>query len=82
MEEFKDVWAQALAVENIRGRLSDFCIEPMAIVELKCFQAIEIIKEILEDDTLKDVDCFLKIEEIICCLEDLGLSCGTRHNFG
>ena len=40
------------------------------------------IKEIIEDDTLDDPECFMKIEEIVCVLEEVGSSGGIRHDFG
>ena len=52
------------------------------LVELKCYEALRKIKEILEDDTLSDKECFLKIEEIVCILEELGSDAGNRHDFG
>ena len=82
MEAYRDILAQTLAAEAVRGRLSDLPAEPEVLVEMKCFQAIRRIQEILQDETLNDRECFLRIEEIVCCLEDLGLSCGIRHDFG
>ena len=52
-----------------------------SVVELQCFQAIQKIKAVLEDDSLEDPECFQKIEEIICVLEGLGTKCGRRHDF-
>ncbi len=52
------------------------------MVELKCYQALQKIKSILEDDTLLDKECFCKIEEIVCALEELGSGAGNRHDFG
>ena len=40
------------------------------------------IQEIVADETLSDQECFGKIEAIVSLLEDLGLSCGGRHDFG
>ena len=52
------------------------------LVELRCYEALRKIKEILEDHTLSDKDCFLKIEEIVNVFEDLGSGAGDRHDFG
>lgn len=51
-------------------------------VEMECFHALAKIKSILEDDSLRDEECFEQIEEIICIFEDLGSGCGNRHDFG
>lgn len=40
------------------------------------------IRDILADDSLSDAECFARIEAIVALLEDLGISCGGRHDFG
>ena len=45
-------------------------------------RALHKIQEILSDDTLDDPACFHRIEAIVSLLEDMGLSCGGRHDFG
>ena len=45
-------------------------------------RALRNIQEILGDDTLDDPKCFHRIEAIVSLLEDMGLSCGGRHDFG
>ena len=40
------------------------------------------IKQILNDDTLTDQECFIKIKEIICIFEKLDCQLGSRHDFG
>ena len=39
-------------------------------------------RDILEDDSLSDERCFQKIEAVVTLLEELGISCGGRHDFG
>lgn len=56
--------------------------EISAIVESQCYQALSKIQGILQDDTLNDSECFLKIEEIVSVFEELGSHCGNRHDFG
>ena len=45
-------------------------------------RALRSIQEILAGDTLDDPECFHRIEAIVSLLEDMGLSCGGRHDFG
>ena len=45
-------------------------------------RALRKIQEILSDDTLDDPACFHRIEAIVSLLEDMGLSCGGRHDLG
>lgn len=61
---------------NWDGEISD-----AELLELKCYQAIEHIKKVIEDEKLSDRDCFARIEEIVCILEELGTDGGTRHDF-
>lgn len=48
----------------------------------KCYEALEKIKRIIEDDSLDDAECFYKIEKIVCVFEALGSNGGNRHDFG
>ena len=56
--------------------------DPTAIIQDRCYQVLCRIKGILEDETLEDPQCFLKIEEIVCALEEIGSDAGLRHDFG
>lgn len=40
------------------------------------------IQDILADETLSDETCFAKIEAVVSLLEELGIRCGSRHDFG
>ena len=44
-------------------------------------RALNRIKGYIQDDSLSDPECFRKIEQVICTLEDLGSSGGGRHDF-
>ena len=52
-----------------------------AFVEGLCYKTLMKIKVILEDDRLDDRDCFMKIEEIVCTFEELGIGIEYRHDF-
>lgn len=51
-------------------------------VEARCFTLLWKIKEVIDDDSLDDPECFQKIEAIIQLLEDAGSGGGLRHDFG
>ena len=51
-------------------------------LENRCFEVLGRIREILADDTLDDPECFQRIEQIVCELENIGVDCGSRHDFG
>ena len=57
-------------------------VDGTKIVQDQCYRALCRIKEILEDDSIEDPECFWRIEEIVMVLEGLGLDAGSRHDFG
>lgn len=79
MELYDDILYQALLHEM---QVLHNCEEIKIVLESKCYQALYKIQRILKDDSLKDSECFLKIEEIVSVFEDLGSHCGNRHDFG
>lgn len=48
---------------------------------LRCCAALEKIKAAVDNDSLDDKECFVKIEEIVRTFEALGSPC-SRHDFG
>ena len=66
--------------EMLCNLLRDQCVEVyipqlsdvQKLLETDCYRALKKIKDIIEDETLDDETCFLKIEEIICAFEALG----------
>ncbi len=51
------------------------------IIDSESYKVLEQIKQIMDDDSLIDKDCFLKIEAILCVLEQNNIFC-SRHDFG
>lgn len=45
--------------------------------------AIELkkIKAIIDDGSVNDDECFMKIEEIICLFKEIEIDGGNRHDF-
>ena len=52
------------------------------MMEMKCYQALQAIKRILEEDELDDEECFDRIEKIVSVFEALGSGIYDRHDFG
>lgn len=82
MELFKEILAHALTTGEIRVSISCDTPDLSKLVESTSYKALQKIKAIIKDDSLEDSECFMKIEQIICILEDMGISCGNRHDFG
>ena len=82
MELYKEILAHALAYGEVKVTFENPNMDIPQIVEGQCYQALQKIKAIIADDSLEDDVCFLKIEEIVCVLEEIGSSGGGRHDFG
>ena len=80
MELYKELLLQILSEENMQISFNNLNVNEL--LESVCYRALCRIKEIIEDDTLDDPECFMKIEEIVCVLEEVGSSGGIRHDFG
>ncbi len=80
MELYKELLLQILSEENMQISFNNLNVNEL--LESVCYRTLCRIKEIIEDDTLDDPECFMKIEEIVCVLEEVGSSGGIRHDFG
>lgn len=81
MELYQQMFAEALTKGKIQVT---FEISESAFTELmekQCYRALEKIRDILADAHLSDEDCFERIEEIVCAIEEIGGTCGSRHDF-
>ena len=82
MELYKEILAHALMYGEVKISFSGKNGDISKIVEGECYKTLERIIAIIKDDTLEDNECFLKIEEIVCAFEKIGVDCGHRHDFG
>ena len=62
----------ALSKEKMRIIFPDLEINAKEIIETESYKALQKIKEIIQDSSLDDKECFMKIEEIVCIFEALG----------
>ena len=82
MNLYAEILSYYLSRENAEIVFPNLQFDAKEIIELQCYQALQKIKNILDDDTLDDAECFFKIEEIICAFEEMGSHGGNRHDFG
>lgn len=82
MELYKEILVKIRENRKIEVAFSNLSINAIEIVELESYKALQKIKEVIQDDSLNDKECFMKIEEIICLFEELGSGGGNRHDFG
>lgn len=81
MELYVEILARYLSKKDAQIVFPDLQLNAKEIVEQKCYQALCRIKDVIQDDTLEDAECFMQIEEIICALEEIGSDGGNRHEF-
>lgn len=80
MELWQEIFCTLLQNEQIKIQFSDK-IDIEKLFHDACYQALQKIKRIIEDETLDDPSCFMKVEGIIRTLEALGSNGGFRHDF-
>ena len=81
MELYRDLLIKLLENEEIKIEFPNLNVSPSELIEMRCYNALKEIKAIIEDDRYSDKECFMKIEKIVCLLEDLGSDGGLRHDF-
>ena len=81
MKMYEQILVNALENETVQVVFPNVKLNPTEIVQLNCYQAIEKIRDVLQNEDLEDVDCFMRIEEIVNTLEDLGVDVDGRHDF-
>lgn len=80
MELWRELLISGLQNENFKpDRIDDKTLKE--IVEGRSYQVLLKIKRTVVDESLSDRDCFIKIEKIICVLEENKILC-DRHDFG
>ena len=82
MELYREILTKALMYGQVRVTFENPGMDVSKIIESTCYQALEKIKAIIDDDSLDDPSCFMKIEEIVNTLEEIGSTGGFRHDFG
>lgn len=82
MELYRDMLCRILETEEFEILLPKWNMKVEEMMEMKCYQALQAIKRILEEDELEDEECFDRIEKIISVFETLGSGIYDRHDFG
>ena len=79
---YKEILAHALTYGQIQIVFPNQDTDILKLTENICYQTLQRIKGIIEDDSLDDKECFAKIEQIISALENIGCVALGRHDFG
>lgn len=81
MDLYKELLTSVLSRSAAQVKFPDVTINPSEIVEGECYQILQEIKDILENETLEDSECFLQIECIMQVMESRGITIANRHDF-
>ena len=81
MNLYLNLLRELLESENVEITFPNLKVNVEQAIESRCYMLLKNIKQIIDDDSLTDKECFQKIEEIICVFEEIGLGGGTRHDF-
>ena len=81
MELYQAVLCQILKEQPMEITFPNLQLDLNKVIEGRCYQALCQIKSVLANGASDDAECFAKIEEIVCLLEDLGIDVGNRHDF-
>lgn len=82
MELFQEILIKVFEKQEITVLFPNLKINAVETVEIESYKALQKIKAIVENNSLSDKECFMRIEEIVCVLEDIGSDGGSRHDFG
>ncbi len=81
MDLYKELLTSVLSRSAVQVKFPDVTINPSEIVEGECYQILQEIKDILENEALEDSECFLRIESIMQIMESRGITIANRHDF-
>lgn len=77
----EELAAQAIGLEAMRYLKQEETVKRIAAeADSKAMRALEGIRQILNDDSLDDPECFQRIQSILAALEDAGIFT-TRHDW-
>lgn len=82
MDLYKDIIIELLKQEEINIVFPNLQANINEMAEAVCYKTLKKIKTVIEDDSLADEECFMKIEEIVREFERIGSDGGNRHDFG
>ena len=80
--ELHEEFLSKILLEQVSREVATHCAYFEKSVQNECSGALVEIKKIIEDDSIEDDECFIKIEEIVRVFESIGSDGGSRHDFG
>ena len=78
MELYKELLVKILESSEINITFTGLHIDATEILSLESYKALQKIKAIIEDDSLDDEECFMKVEKIVCLKNwEVTVGCAT-----
>ena len=81
MDLYKEILIKALENQKMQVFFPELQMSLKDIIEVKSYRTLCKIRDIVQDETLDDKECFEKIERIIVEFEKIGSDGGFRHDF-
>ncbi|MGN0136342.1 hypothetical protein [Anaerotignum sp.] len=81
MELWSNILCSIIDQKNTECPSKNWDFNPKEIIETECYKALKSIRDILDDMTLDDAECYHKIEKIICLFEAMGSDGCPRHDY-
>ena len=80
MDLYAEILAHYLQQQYAQIIFPNLQLNAKEIAQMECYRALDKIRAIIRDEQYSDEDCVMKIEEIVCALEDIGSHGGNRHD--
>lgn len=80
MELCKEILIRAFRSDEAQVFFPELQVDAAKIVKMECYRLLREIQAVVEDDSLRDAECFRQIEEIVSVLNEAGIDTGRRHN--
>ena len=80
MDLYTEILAHYLQQQDAQIIFPNLQLNAKEIAQMECYRALDKIRAIIRDEQYSDEDCVMKIEEIVCALEDVGSHGGNRHD--
>lgn len=81
MDLYKELLISLLSRSMVQVEFPHITISPSELIEGECYQILQEIKNVLENEELEDSECFSQIESIMQIMESRGITVANRHDF-
>ena len=81
MNLYKELLIHILSNPTVQVEFPHVSLNISEIIEGECYQILQEIKSIIDNEQLEDDECFLRIEYIMQSMENRGISFSNRHDF-